>query len=215
MSHPHDTFFKNLPLEFVVKETFGVGMDQKSGLTKFFKYTGYATRNEYKMMAGDQELGLIQEQKTPSLIPYDVKKAFLKGRRALTLCITDTDETPVLYLKRPFYLLVSTTVVLDSRKQVVGYIWRRLDPVFRKYDLLTKNKKLIGFIKSPILLKHWDFPVLNPQQKEIGGIKADWTLKSFMTYREILSVKYKEFASYEEKMMIFATAMALSLDLYE
>ena len=208
-------FFDRLSMEFGVKKTFGVGMDRKSGLTKFFKYTGYETLNEYKILSNDEELSLIQEQKKPSLVPYDIKKAFLRGRRPLTLAVSDTDQNTVLYLKRPFYLLASTTLVLNAQGLILGYIWGRFDPGFRRYDLLTKHKKLLGFIKSPVLLKHWRFPVFNPQRAKIGAVEAEWTVKEFMTERETMKIQYGKTVSWEGKMLIFALAFAISLDLYD
>ncbi len=215
MDSPLLTFFNNLS-EFEINQTLGVEEDGNRGsFSRFFRHTGGLTANEYKITGGDQELlGLIQEIKTEKFIPFWLRNSYASKRRSMQMVVTDSDYKTILYLRRPMHILTSTTIIENNEHETLAYIYERFDPFNRKYELRSKEKRLVAFIKAPII-KPWTFPVLNLRKKEIGLIKKKWpSMGEYLTYRETLSVKYRT-ASLEEKIMILVTALVLSIDLFK
>ena len=106
------------------------------------------------------------------LIPFSLKKAFLSKRRGILFTVTDESGNIICYVKKPWHLLVSTNIALDSEQQLpLGFVWRRLDPLFNKYDLLSEEKKLFACIKSSVA-KPWTFPVLSPSKLPGGELRG-------------------------------------------
>ena len=209
------TFFNNLS-EFEINQTLGVGEDKKSGsLGKFFRHTSGSTATEYKITRGHQELlGLAQEIKTESFLPFWVRNSYAPKRRSIQMVIKDSNDKTILYVKRPMHILTSTTIVANNECEILAYIYERFDPFNRNYELRSRENRLVAFVKAPII-KPWTFPVLNLRKEEIGLIKKKWpNVGEYLTYRETLSIKYNT-TSLEEKIMIFATALALSIDVFK
>lgn len=209
------TFFNNLS-EFEINQTLGVGEDKRNGsLIKFFRHTGGLTANEYKITRGRQELlGLAQEVKKESFLPFWIKNNYAPKRRSMQMVIKDSNDKIILHVKRPMHILTSTTIVANNKSEILAYIYERFDLFNRKYELRSRENRIMAFVKAPIV-KPWTFPVLNLRNEEIGLIKKKWpSVGEYLTYRETLSIKYKT-TSLEERIMIFATALVLSIDVFK
>ena len=211
-------FFKSSLSEFELRQTYGVGVSgpEVSRFEKFMKHTGYETPNEYEIYSGEECCGRIQEIKKPSLVPFSLKKAFFSGRRGILFSVTDESGNIILYIKKPWHLLVSTYTVLSADEQPLAFVWRRLDPLFNKYDILFEDKKPFARINSSVA-KPWTFPVLDPRQgREIGKIRKKIpSLGEAMTYRDTLHVRCDGDFSNLEKALFLATALAIAIDKFD
>ena len=209
------TFFNDLS-EFEINQTLGVEEDESRGaVSRFFRHTGGLTANEYKITGGNQELlGLVQEIKTESFLPFWLRNSYASKRRSMQMVIMDSNHETILYLRRPMHILTSTTIIKDDEHKTLARIYERFDLFNRRYELRSKENRLVAFVKAPII-KPWTFPVLNLSKKQIGLIKKKWPgVGEYFTYRETLSIKYQT-TSLEEKMMIFVTALVLSIDVFK
>ena len=209
-------FFNDLS-EFEIKQTLGVSEGHRPGiLTKIFRHATHQSANEYELRKKSNEpLGLAQEfKKDSAAIPHWMKSYYIGKRRPLTFTVTNQNEDVILYLRRPFHIFSSTTIIKNSNHEILGYIWRRFNPVIRKYEFHTAERQLLAYIKAPIL-KPWTFPILNLRKKEIGLIKRKRpSLGEYMTHRETLNIKYLNM-SLEEKIMTLATALTICIDMFE
>lgn len=215
MDSPLLAFFNDLS-EFEINQTLGVEKDGSRGLlSRFFRHTGGLTADEYKITRGNREtLGLVQEIKTEGFLPFWLRNSYAPKRRSRQMVITDNNYKTILYLRRPMHILTSTTTVKDNGHNTLAYIYERFDLFNRKYELRSKENRLVAFIKAPII-KPWTFPIFNLRKKEIGLIKRKWpSVGEYFTYRETLSIKYQT-TSLEERIMILVTALVLSIDLFK
>ena len=203
--------------EFELRQTMGVEDGPESGsITKFFKHTGYETLNEYQIVKKNDEIwGSVEECHPGNITLYSLKKAFLGSRRPTKFVVKNNNDRAFLYIKRPFYLIASTSVVQDRNNRILGYVSEQFDFFKRKYQIRGANKKLLGLIDSTVL-KLWTFPVLDLRKKEIAMIEKKMPkFGEFMTYRETLHIKCDPCVSPEAKMMILVTGLVLCMDLFE
>lgn len=207
-------FFDELH-EFEIRQSLGVSEPYEGAVSKVFKRVTYQAPTEYKLYAKDNEsLGLVQEYRKEGSVPFWYKHYHLGKRRPLTFIVSNQNHDVILYLKRPFHILASTTIVKSEDHEILAYIWERFDPVYRKYEFRNANKRLVASIKAPIL-KPWTFPICNLQKKEIGLIQKKMpSLGEYMTYRETLKVKCSDM-SLEHKIMTLAVALTICIDVFE
>ena len=206
-------FFLDMP-ELNIRQTMGVDdKPDRSALGKFIRHTGGENPLEYEITTKNGEfLGLAQEQKGGSLIPFSIRYSFIGKRRPMVFLIKNQNQEVVFCLRRPFFILSSTTIIKDPNNQVLGYIWERFDPLYQKYELRNKNKKLQHTVRSP--LWKWTFPVLNSRKRKIAMIRKKIpSLGQAMTYRETLNIHFPN-QSLEDKISILATAFAICIDAF-
>ncbi|MDE0091918.1 MAG: phospholipid scramblase-related protein [Oligoflexia bacterium] len=207
MSPSLQAFAENLN-EFRLCQTLGVAEPGQ----KLAKHLMYNAPLEYEIQSRNKEIiGMAQEEKKESLVPFWVKNSYLGKRRAIALKITDESDKSILYLKRSSYILASTTLIYDEHHELLASIKRRFHPFIRKYELRKKNQELIALIHAPIT-KPWTFPIYNPRKREIGKIKRLFpTAGEFLTYRETLNVQADNLSP-EEKIMALSLSLILSIE---
>ena len=202
------SFVENMN-EFKLRQTLGVSDDPSQ---KLLKHIGHDAPYEYEIQNQEGEIiGMAQEEKKESLMPFWVKNYYLKGRRAITIKVTNENYDVIMYLKRSAYILTSTTLLYDENREMFAVVKRRFHPFIKKYELLTQNRELIGFIHAPIT-KIWTFPVYNPRKREIGKIKKRFpTVGEFLTYRETFKAQCDKMSP-EEKVMTLSASIILSIE---
>ena len=207
MSPSLQTFAENLN-EFQIRQTLGVGEPgQKLG-----KHLTHNALYEYEIQNQDKEIiGMAQEEEKEGMVPFWIKNSYLKGRRAVTLKITNESYDTILYLKKPSHGLASTTLIYNEHQELFASIKGRFHPFIRKYEFRAKNQKLIAFIHAPIT-KIWTFPIYNPRKREIGKVKKRFpTVGEFLSYRETFKAQTNKMSP-EEKIMTLLASLILSIE---
>ena len=127
--------------------------------------------NKYELLGENgNRIGYMAEQ--GSGIFAFLFRQIMKSHRPLDIKIWNNAGTEILSLVRPFFFFFSTMEVISHGKRM-GTIERRFGILYKKYDLLNSQGKLVAQVKAPIW-NLWTFPILDHQDREVGVIKKSW-----------------------------------------
>ena len=115
---------------------------------------GFEQANKYTVLdESGNTVALLAEE--TSGVGSAVARQVLRARRSFVASLLSADGSRVLArVRRPLYLVNSTTTIEDGEGNVVGEVVQRWHPLRRKYDLFI-DKVQVAEIDSPLLA--WEF----------------------------------------------------------
>lgn len=115
---------------------------------------GFEQANRYTVLdETGRTVALLAEE--TSGVGSAVARQVLRARRSFVASLLSPDGSQVLArVRRPLYLVNSTTAIEDGDGNVVGEVVQRWHPLRRKYDLFV-DKVQVAEIDSPLLA--WEF----------------------------------------------------------
>lgn len=115
---------------------------------------GFEQANKYTVLDETGETVALLAEET-SGVGSAVARQVLRARRSFVASLLSPDGSQVLArVRRPLYLVNSTTTIEDGAGNVVGEVVQRWHPLRRKYDLFI-DKVQVAEIDSPLLA--WEF----------------------------------------------------------
>jgi len=126
---------------------------------------GFEQANKYTVLdESGRTVALLAEE--DSGVGSAVARQVLRARRSFVASLLSADGSRVLArVRRPLYLVNSTTTIEDGKGNVVGEVVQRWHPLRRKYDLFI-DKVQVAEIDSPLLA--WEFTLTGEQERDRG-----------------------------------------------
>ena len=115
---------------------------------------GFEQANKYTVLDEKGETVALLAEET-SGAGAAVARQVLRARRSFVASLLSPDGSQLLaVVRRPLYLVNSTTTIEDGEGNVVGEVVQRWHPLRRKYALFVE-KVQVAEIDSPLLA--WEF----------------------------------------------------------
>lgn len=131
--------------------------------------TGFEVGNKYSILNSDgSEIMRAFEQKSNWLM-----RQFLKGARPFTIVLTDTNNSPVLKVKRFFRFIFHEAEVFDKNDQLIGRIKKQFTFFRRVYKVTDPSGVELFELFGPVL-HPWTFKIIEGGN-EVGKITKKWS----------------------------------------
>jgi uncharacterized protein YxjI len=132
---------------------------------------GFEQANKYTVYDQDgQQVALIAEEVTG--VGNALQRQLLRTRRAFTATVLSPSDGSVLFrVRRPPYLISSTTYVETADGQAVGEVRQRWHPLRRNFDLYIGQQQYAR-ISGPLLA--WEFELTDDQGKTLALIDRNF-----------------------------------------
>lgn len=132
---------------------------------------GFEQANKYTVFDQDgQQVALIAEEITG--VGNALQRQLLRTRRAFTATVLDPVDGSVLFrVRRPPYLVSSTTYVETADGESVGEVRQRWHPLRRNFDLYV-GRRQYAKISGPLLA--WEFELTDDQGRTLALIDRNF-----------------------------------------
>ncbi len=124
---------------------------------------GFEQANKYTVLDETGATVALLAEET-SGVGSAIARQALRARRSFVASLLSPDGSRVLArVRRPLYLVNSTTTIEDDSGEVVGEVVQKWHPLRRKYELFI-DKVQVAAIDSPLLA--WEFTLTGKRRKE-------------------------------------------------
>lgn len=148
---------------------------------------------------------------------HKIIRNILKSHRTITIDVWNQDKEHVFIGHRPWYLLFSELNVMTKDKKLIGHIKTRFGFLKRKYDLSDSNNRVFATIKS-YRWRLWTFTIFDKSGNEIGVITKKWGgfIKEAFTDADQFIIDYSKFnwTNQQRAILLFA-CLSIDLDFFE
>ena len=172
--------------------------------------TGWEFTNRYEVLNKDGAKLFDAGEQRGSLLA----RQFLGAKRPFNLVVLE-NESPALYVQRPFRFFVQTVNILDGGRAPLGSIEKTLNPVQRNYHIRDREGREVCELHGP-MTKPWTFFIVQ-NGSETGVITKRWSGlgREAFTDADTFGVEFPQDASPETKALLLGAVFLIDFAHFE
>jgi uncharacterized protein YxjI len=178
--------------------------------------SGFETSNKYKVLNSKGEQVAFLAERGGGIWKFLMRQVF-RSHRNLEISVFSNTNQEILSLHRPFYWFFSDMFINEGPNRNIGLVRSRFALLSHTFELIDERGKVFGFVKAPRLrFWNWKFTIYDASENEVGVISKNWggLLREMFTDADQFGVQLPAW-SWEQRAILFASAVTIDLDFFE